>query len=263
MHHKSETQHLLVNFFSFVQTQFHVSIANIRVDNGGEFFFMQEFFKQKGTTYQHSCVYTPQQNGVVEHKHQHILETTRAFRFQAHLSLHFWAECVSTAVHIINRLPTPLLSRQTPLERLYGKIPSYSHLRVFGCLAYATDVHVPYKFAPRAKRCIFFCYPASQKAYKLYDLDTHKMFTSRDVVFHETIFPYESISSISSNSSLVVPLFVFDSSPPEPVSIVQQPIPLNSILPPQSPTSPPREPILCRSQRPHHPPMTLRDYVCN
>lgn len=151
MHHKSETQHLLVNFFSFVQTQFHVSIANIRVDNGGEFFSMREFFKQKGTTYQHSCVYTPQQNGVVERKHRHILESARAFRFQAHLPLHFWAECVSTAVHIINRLPTSLLSRQTPFERLYGKLPSYSHIRVFGCLAYATAVHVPHKFAPRAK----------------------------------------------------------------------------------------------------------------
>ncbi|KAJ0008304.1 hypothetical protein Pint_29598 [Pistacia integerrima] len=42
MHHKSETQHLLINFFSFVQTQFHVSIANIRVDNGGEFYSMRE-----------------------------------------------------------------------------------------------------------------------------------------------------------------------------------------------------------------------------
>ena len=101
MHHKSETQHLLVYFFSFVQTQFYVSITNIRVDNGGEFFSIQEFFKQKGTTYKHSCVYIPQQNGVVECKHRHILETTRAFRFQAHFSLYFWAECVSTVVHII------------------------------------------------------------------------------------------------------------------------------------------------------------------
>ena len=128
MHHKSETQHLLVNFFSFVQTQFHISIANIRVDNGGEFFSMRDFFKQKGTNYQHSCVYTPQQNGVVERKHRHILESAHTFRFQAHLPLCFWAECVSTAIHIINRLPTPLLSYQTPFERLFGKLPSCSHL---------------------------------------------------------------------------------------------------------------------------------------
>ncbi|RVX11871.1 Retrovirus-related Pol polyprotein from transposon TNT 1-94 [Vitis vinifera] len=203
-------------------------------------------------------------------KHRHILESARAFRFQAHLPLPFWAECVSTVVHIINRLPTPLLSRQTPFERLYGKLPSYSHIRVFGCLAYATNVHVPHKFAPRAKRCIFLGYPVGQKAYKLYDLDTHQMFTSRDVVFHETIFPYESIPSPSSNSDPVIPLSISDlsppvpqSSPPEPISPIQQPSLPNSVSTQPSPASPPPEPILRRSQRPHHPPMALRDYVCN
>nr|KYP76552.1 Retrovirus-related Pol polyprotein from transposon TNT 1-94 [Cajanus cajan] len=121
------------------------NISNIRVDNGKEFFSMREFFKQQGTIYQHSCIYTPQQDGVVERKHRHILELARAFRFQSHLPLHFWAECVSTAVHVINRLPTPILSCQTPFKKLYGKIPSYSHLRVLGCLAYATNVHVSHK----------------------------------------------------------------------------------------------------------------------
>ncbi|RVW31814.1 Retrovirus-related Pol polyprotein from transposon TNT 1-94 [Vitis vinifera] len=205
-----------------------------------------------------------------QRKHRHILESARAFRFQAHLPLPFWAECVSTVVHIINRLPTPLLSRQTPFERLYGKLPSYSHIRVFGCLAYATNVHVPHKFAPRAKRCIFLGYPIGQKAYKLYDLDTHQMFTSRDVVFHETIFPYESIPSPSSNSDPVIPLSISDlsplvpqPSPPEPISPIQQPSLPNSVSTQPSPASPPPEPILRRSQRPHHPPMALRDYVCN
>ena len=89
------------------------------------------------------------------------------------------------------------------------------------------------------------------------------MFTCCDVVFHETIFPYESISSISSNSGPVVPLSVSNSSPPEPISPNQQPTPSNPILPPQSPTSPSPEPILRRSQQPHHPPTTLCDYVCN
>ncbi|RVW94271.1 Retrovirus-related Pol polyprotein from transposon TNT 1-94 [Vitis vinifera] len=192
-----------------------------------------------------------------QRKHRHILESARAFRFQAHLPLPFWAECVSTAVHIINRLPTPLLSRQTPFERLYGKLPSYSHIRVFGCLAYATNVHVPHKFAPRAKRCIFLGYPVGQKAYKLYDLDTHQMFTSRDVVFHETIFPYESIPSPSSNSDPVIPLSISDlsppvqqPSPPEPISPIQQPSLPNSVSTQPSPASPPPEPILRRSNDP-------------
>jgi transposase InsO family protein len=255
MHHKSETQHLLVNFFSFVQTQFHVSIANTWVDNGGKFFSMRNFFKQKGINYQHSCVYIPQQYGVVERKHRHILESARAFRFQAHLPLCFWAECVSTAVHVINHLPTPLLSHKTPFEKLFGKLLSYSHL------AYATVVHVPHKFAPRAQRCVFLGYPIGQKAYKLYDLTTHKMFTSRDVVFHETIFPYESIPS---TSTPVIPLSVSDTyqqpDPSPPVPSISPPDPISS----QSPlVAPPPEPLLRRSHRPHHPPTALRDYVCN
>ncbi|KAL6320644.1 hypothetical protein AAG906_008644 [Vitis piasezkii] len=188
-----------------------------------------------------------------QRKHRHILESARAFRFQAHLPLPFWAECVSTAVHIINRLPTPLLSRQTPFERLYGKLPSYSHIRVFGCLAYATNVHVPHKFAPRAKRCIFLGYPVGQKAYKLYDLDTHQ------IPFHPFLKFRPVIPLSISDLSPPVP----QPSPPEPISPIQQPSLPNSVYTQPSPASPPPEPILRCSQRPHHPPMALRDYVCN
>ncbi|RVW15472.1 Retrovirus-related Pol polyprotein from transposon RE1 [Vitis vinifera] len=52
-------------------------------------------------------------------------------------------------------------------------------------------------------------------------------------------------------------------SPPEPISPIQQPSLPNSVSTQPSPASPPPEPILRRSQRPHHPPMALRDYVCN
>jgi len=126
--------------------------------------------------------------------------------------LRFWAECALTAVHLINRLPTTLLSQQTPFERLYGQVPSYSHLKVFGCLAYATVVHVSHKFAPRATHCVFLGYPVGQKAYKLHDLTTHKIFTSRDIVFHEHIFPFESPPSIPPPTIPVLPRFISDPS---------------------------------------------------
>ena len=135
-------------------------IQQIRVDNGGEFYSMRDFFSENGIIYQHTCVYTPQQNGVVERKHRHLLETARALRFQSHLPIKFWGECVlTTAAYLINCLPTPLLSKKSPFEILYNKPPSYSHMRVFGCLAYATSVHPPSKFSPRAHRCVFLGYP--------------------------------------------------------------------------------------------------------
>jgi len=65
MHHKSETQHFLTNFFSFAKTHFNTNITNIWVDMEGNF-FMRDYFTKQGTTYQHSCTYTPQQNKVVD-----------------------------------------------------------------------------------------------------------------------------------------------------------------------------------------------------
>lgn len=37
----------------------------------------------------------------------------------------------------------------------------------------------------------FLCYPPCYKGYKLLNLETNELFISRDVVFHETIFPFK------------------------------------------------------------------------
>ncbi|PKI45909.1 hypothetical protein CRG98_033708 [Punica granatum] len=63
-----------------------------------------------------SCTNTPQQNGRVERKHRHILNVARALMFQASLPTRFWGECISTAVHLTNVTPTPLLGNKSPHE---------------------------------------------------------------------------------------------------------------------------------------------------
>jgi len=150
-----------------------------------------------------------------------------------------------------------LLSCQTPFECLYGKLPSYSHIRVFGCLAYATNVHVSHKFAPRDQKCAFLGYPLRQKAYKLYDLETHQVFTSCDVVFHEDIFLYESIDTYFTTVDHVIPNVAPDNSPSTALSYTPPPTE-NTIVP--SINSPPMVPLR-RSQRSHGPLATLPDYI--
>jgi len=74
-------------------TQFNAKVKTIRSDNALELGLNREavaHFLPKGIIHQTSCVATPQQNGVVERKHKHLLETSRALLFHSGLPLKYW-----------------------------------------------------------------------------------------------------------------------------------------------------------------------------
>jgi hypothetical protein len=102
------------------------------------------------------------------------------------LDLEFWAEAVNTAVYIKNRCPIKALDSKTPQEAWIGVKPDVSHLRVFGCKAFA---HIPdekrNKLEPKSIPCVFLGYCEGTKAYRLMCLETKKIIKSRDVVFLE------------------------------------------------------------------------------
>ena len=102
MVHKSESPSLIQSFFQFIRTQFNTTIKTICSDNGSEFLSLKHFFLTNGIEFQRTCVYTPQQNGVVERKHRHILNVARALRLQSNLPISFSGECILTAVYLIN-----------------------------------------------------------------------------------------------------------------------------------------------------------------
>lgn len=161
---------------------------------------MQKFYQEHGILLETSCIHTPQQNGIVERKHRHLLEIARALRFQASLPIEFWGECVLMATYIINRLPSRSIQNKTPYEILFKSKPSYDHMKVLGCLAYVKENKARKdKFEERGRPCVFVGYPQGKKGYRVFDIQNKGIIVSRDVKFVEGIFPFQNIEDENQN----------------------------------------------------------------
>ena len=193
LQHKSDVVQTFKDFVQHAENRHTAHIQVVRTDNGTEFCggAMQEYLLLKGFEHQKTCVYTPQQNGVVERKHRHLLDTARALFFQSKVPIEFWGECVLAATHIINRLPLTVLNNVSPYEKFFHDPPDLSSMRVFGCLCFVSNLD-PHKtkFDVRAVPHVFIGYPPGQKGYKVLNTQTMQVSVSRDVRFHEQHFPF-------------------------------------------------------------------------
>jgi len=202
MHSKGETRNLLLNFVIYIKNQLKKDIKVIRSHNGPEFEYI-DLYNKYDIIHQKSCVGTPQQNSVVERKHQHVLNVTRSLLFQSNLPKSYWSYAVNHVVHLINRMPSAILKDKSPYGMLYQKPPTYLDLKTFGCLsfAYTFDVNRS-KLDPRARKCVFIGFKNGIKGYILLDLKTREIFISRNVLFYETIFPCSSMDNDTTENTI-------------------------------------------------------------
>uniref|UniRef100_A0A2N9FXA9 Integrase catalytic domain-containing protein n=1 Tax=Fagus sylvatica TaxID=28930 RepID=A0A2N9FXA9_FAGSY len=258
LHRKSDVLQTFKHFQASVENQLSQKIKILRTDCGGEY-TSNEFnthCASHGIIHHFSCPHTPQQNGLVERKHRHVIESALTLLSNAGLSITYWSYAVSTAVHLINRLPTPTLSHQTPWEMLFHKPPDLVHLRTFGCLCFPyLRPYTTHKLQPRTTPCLFLGYPTYSKGYICLDPHTHRVYISRHVLFNESEFlahlslpsqssPSPVNSSFDSTSWLAIlahsctPPLIPDSTPSQSVPIPPADPPVQSITPIiQSPTS--------------------------
>jgi transposase InsO family protein len=107
----------------------------IRSDNGTEFrnASFDEFCLEHGFDQQFSAPRVPQQNGVIERKNHTLVEMARTMLDEHRTPRRFWADAISTACYISNRIFLRSILHLTPFELHFGRKPSVSHFRPFGC----------------------------------------------------------------------------------------------------------------------------------
>nr|GEU88102.1 ribonuclease H-like domain-containing protein [Tanacetum cinerariifolium] len=85
------------------------------------------------------------------------------------------------------RLHSPVLNGKSPFDLVFNIKPALKHLRVFGCLCFATVLNGHDKFGSRAEKCVLVGYASFKKGYKLFSLERKQFVYSRDVKFFEKI----------------------------------------------------------------------------
>ena len=177
-----------------------------------------------GILHQSSCAYTPQQNGVVECKNRHLVETARTLLLHHKVPQRFWEDAILAACYLINRMPSSVLHDQIPHSILLPTPPLFYLLpRVFGCVCF---IHIltlgQDKLSVKATKCVFLGYSRLQRGYRCYSPDTNRYFIFADVTFFEDSSFFSSAIRPSAPNVLSIPLVLpspdFPSPPPNVVT---------------------------------------------
>ena len=108
----------------------------------------------------------------------------RSMLKEKHFPNEYWAKVVNCAVYILNRFPTKAVMNRVSEEAWSGTKQFVTHMKVFGCVAYA---HVPdqlrKKLNNKGENCIFVGYNDESNTYKLYNPFTKKVIINRYVYF--------------------------------------------------------------------------------
>jgi transposase InsO family protein len=185
---KGECLEKFKEFKALVEKQSEYKIKVFRSDNGGEYISkgFQGFLKAHDIEKQTSTPYRPQQNGVADRANRTLVEMARSMLHAQNLKKSLWAKAVVNAVYTRNRCPSRALPSITPEEAWSGRKPCISHMRVFGCIAYAmVSDEKRGKLDAKGTKCLFLGYCEGTKAYRLMCVQSKKIIKCRDVEFME------------------------------------------------------------------------------
>ena len=188
-----ENRRILHDFLNWITVQYNAYPKVIRSD--GELFSKEVLkeLKQRSIEPKRSAPNTQAQNGGAERSGGVIMEKARTMRIAARLPHDLWRDIVEAACYLRNRTPLERNKWYSPFERAFKKRPMISHLKAYGCKAFAMTadaqlkIRRKQKLEPRAHIGYLVGYQASN-IYKIWIPHKNKVILTRDVIFDESSF---------------------------------------------------------------------------
>ena len=201
MHQKSDTFSCFLEFKSEAEKTTGEKIQSLRSDGGGEYQGPRflDYLRTNGIRSECTTPYTPQENRLAERQNRTLMNKVLSMMSSVGAPKAFWVLACETAIYLRNRSPSTPLKRKTPYELWFGRMPAISHLRVWGCkVMYRIPKEHRKKLDYKARNWIFVGYCLTSKHYKIYDPESCRLITSRDVIFYENHGHWKSAVEISS-----------------------------------------------------------------
>ncbi|GJR99412.1 putative ribonuclease H-like domain-containing protein [Tanacetum coccineum] len=141
---------------------------------------------EKGIKREYSVARTPQQNGVAERRNKTLIEAARTMLADSKLPTTFWAEAVSTACYVQNRVLVVKPHTIDPYELFRGFKPALSFMRPFGChVTILNTLDSLGKFDGKSDEGFFVGYSLSSKAFRVYNTRTKRVEENLHIGFLE------------------------------------------------------------------------------
>jgi hypothetical protein len=122
----------------------------------------------------------------MERKNRTLVEMARMRLDEHRTPRRFWADAISTTCYISNRIFLCSILHVTPFELRFGRKPSVSYFRPFGCKCFVLKCGNLDKFESHFFNSILLGYTPHDRSYQVYNFETNTVVESCDVTFDKT-----------------------------------------------------------------------------
>ncbi|GJY86022.1 putative ribonuclease H-like domain-containing protein, partial [Tanacetum coccineum] len=123
---------------------------------------------------------------MAERRNKTLIEAARTMLADSKLPTTFWAEAVSTACYVQNRVLVVKPHNKTPYELFRGFKPALSFMRPFGChVTILNTLDNLGKFDGKSDEGFFVGYSLSSKAFRVYNTRTRRVEENLHIGFLE------------------------------------------------------------------------------